>query len=56
MWLSINQLIAISFSDRLILLRFSIVLTKLERVFSSAKLWAEANKYKREKVIEKDVK
>ena len=32
------------------LIRFSIVLEKLDRVFSSAKLWAE------EKVIEKYVK
>ena len=41
----------ISLSDSSILIRFCIVLAKLERVLSSAKLWAEV-----EKVIAKDFK
>ena len=41
MSLSLNQFIAISLSDSRILIRFSIVLTKLERVLSSAELLAE---------------
>ena len=42
MSLTLNEFIAISLSDSRILIRFCIVLTKLERVLSSAKLLAEA--------------
>ena len=46
---SLNQFIAISLSDSRILIRFSIVLAKLERVLSSAKFWAKATNIKLKK-------
>ena len=42
MWLFLKQFIAISLCDSRIVITFFIALAKLERVLSSAKLWAEA--------------
>ena len=53
MWLSLNQFIAVSLSGSRILIRFSIVLSNLERVLSSAKLRAEATNIKWKKSLKK---
>ena len=46
MWLLLKQFIAIGLFDSRILIRFSIVLSKLDRVLTPAKLWAEATNIK----------
>ena len=46
MWLLLNQFIAIGLFDCRILIRFYIVLAKLDRVLTSAKLWVEATNIK----------
>ena len=53
MWLSLNQFTAISLSGYRILIRLSIVLGKLERLLSSAKLKAKATSVKWEKLLKK---
>ena len=53
MWLSLDQFIAISLSGSRILIRLSIVLGKLERVLSSAKLKAKATSVKWKKLLKK---
>ena len=53
MWLSLKQFIAISLSRSRILIRLSIVLGKLERVLSTAKLKAKVTSVKWKKLLKK---